>query len=123
MPAITDTSMSDYTDQYLHRMTPFQWAGTPLKALHAEVVAAAAEKGLAVYRYERRLGKFDVSIHYAAHPAADVPEPNIAMACNGPRVELHHAEGTTQRCEAWRQLNVLLALIRRLDSPTQPLAA
>lgn len=80
-----------------------------VQSLIKNIEVKAAEKGLFLHRYQSNKGKFSYIITYALHSSAE--RPAKSAACDGDSVQLSQCEGTTERCEAYRQLSELLTVI------------
>ena len=80
-----------------------------VQKLISEIESLAAERGLHLHRYQTNLGSYRVRITYALH---DTPEkPALSASCSVPSVVLNNREGTTERCEAYRELSELMEQI------------
>lgn len=117
--AAAPADTSGHTAWHMRRHIPPRTTGTPVGDLLATLRAEGAAQGLALYRYNR-CREFTVTIGYALHPADAEVEPPVASLCSGPRVVLTQREGTTPRCQAYRELTKLLAELRAIPGATPP---
>ncbi|HCS65960.1 MAG TPA: hypothetical protein DIW64_18875 [Cellvibrio sp.] len=70
---------------------------------------AASVHGLTLHRYQANKKAHATTITYVLHSSAD--RPKFSRDCDGPSAVLTKHEGTTERCEAFRELSQLLASI------------
>lgn len=70
---------------------------------------AAAARGFTLHRYQANRGRFATTITYALHSSSE--RPAYSRDCDGARAVLTQREGTTERCEAYRELSDLLATL------------
>lgn len=74
-----------------------------------QIRTSAAARGLTLHRYQTNKGSHAVVITYALHSAAE--RPKYSRDCDGARITLNAREGKTERCEAFRGLAALAALV------------
>lgn len=69
----------------------------------------AAARGLTLHRYQSNKGHYATTITYVLCSSAE--RPAYSRDCDGARAVLTQREGTTERCEAYRELSDLLATL------------
>lgn len=84
---------------------------TAVTELLDQCIAAAAARGLALYCFRERLDCYHTTSWFAAHPQSQ-PEPLEPAECQGPQAVLLQREGSTARCEAYRELSKLLQALQ-----------
>ena len=87
---------------------------TAVENLISEIETIAAKHDLYLHRFQTNGSNHRTTITYALHDSAD--KPTTGKLCVGycDAVVLGQAEGSTKRCEAYRELSKLLETVKSL---------
>lgn len=99
------------------------WSGsawivdTPVARLLSEIETKAADKGLTVSRWQSSKAKWIVKITYIIHDGSrPMHARHVKPFALVAKIVLHGREGKTERCEAYRQLCILLKSLEDYQS-------
>lgn len=81
-----------------------------VQTLIEEIKSEAAKAGYTLHRYQANKGNFATTITYALHSSAN--RPTFSRDCDGASAVLTQREGSTSRCEAYRELSDLLTALK-----------